>query len=580
MRKLYLVILFILFAFEMWLEGKNNYMLSVYLTLGLGLPLVYMPTVFVYFLCMFPLAIFSRGRVSFFVSLAVSACVLIVVALVPGWKSNNLYIEDKNNLKVYRRTSANSTPPRAIEIRRSRQGGFNDFGFDFSNRICDFVCSHLLKSGQVDWVRMVFPTINKKSSFKGIPPTVLFRLAKGKQCGNVENGSVANFTCVIPSNDNVKSERLILEFESHPHQEKPVSLVIKSSKLRGWRKVTGYLNEHKKENISLLWQEQKIAVVESPTVFMIGTLGMSSEGSVLRYRNETINSIDYRKVFIAFGYQVPAKRILKKSQKVTHISRNGSATAQQTNNALSVLNLTQKAQFSRAQTVFINQWIMHSKFQGEWPAEQLEIARKIMYDSRIAKINSFRDINKLSKGFETLFKDALDIWENRQKDQHVALAAEFLNYFHIFPHKLLSANQEQIVRIIRAEKAGKLYISFAKASVLLGENPLTFLSQVRDEETKVYLLCLSIPSGQEKVIEALRAALFLSKAVWKPKLRKRLKAPDRFTRRILRSLILQEDSAFVDAFIQDFPEWKNPKVMRDMKNGFLSSSSTNILDQC
>ena len=191
-------------------------------TFGLGIPLLYLPTLPYYGLCFLPIfALWGYGWVVRFFGLVLSVTALIVAAMGPAFLANR---EADDLAAEQTKSDILSTMPikaRSLELRLNsfskahgiprppRRASAKRFGY-----LCGRECEHLLRPGQVDWVRVVLTDKHTASETKH---TSLYKKAQPKECA--DNGLESS--CIIDSPDTKKTATLVVTLQFRIFEDDP-----------------------------------------------------------------------------------------------------------------------------------------------------------------------------------------------------------------------------------------------------------------------------------------------------------------------------------------------------------------------
>ena len=152
-RALSIILVVLLAHFALTNAFPNLLLLALFLTLGLGFPLLFVNTVLLYFVAALPALSLLRLRPRPWRSIALAACIIPAVAVVPPVLTQ---IAAALKMRSYRSDDVMARlpgTPRSVELTGASQfyGGANDI---LRNTPCDELCQRLLLSRKVDVVRV------------------------------------------------------------------------------------------------------------------------------------------------------------------------------------------------------------------------------------------------------------------------------------------------------------------------------------------------------------------------------------------------------------------------------------------
>lgn len=361
----------VVLALVMSVQGIG--LIVVLFTFGLGFPLVYAATGALALLCLYP---FVRDRNTHpargaMLSALLAAGVFAGPALLGEHQAGELALQAARDDIA---AAGSAGPVRSLEIRRSP----SDHGrlFDGTDA-CGNECRALLRSGRVDWVRVVM--LDMRGKPQDARP-VRLRLGRGQACAVPGMPGEAAETCILQAPDDGVPADLVLAFES------------------GGRKLVEGLEDSRFASARRVWRAtasrpgggapvmRRTAVdirrPVLPAVLGPEFNGMNSEGIRLMRKTVRHGEVTLSAALEELGLDVdPAAVDAERTAAIRPPA--GPATAGQTRAMLAVLDLPQKEPFSRDQARPVADWIMQVRQTRDWTPEQTELFRRVLRDGRI-----------------------------------------------------------------------------------------------------------------------------------------------------------------------------------------------------
>lgn len=299
--RIYIIIAVVFAAGSLVLIQHNVSMIITVVTIGLGLPLIYLfLSVSYYVLCVFPgVLLGSITGNQLFGTISVLLC-LLIAGIAPGFRD----LMDARNLeeslirakivKPYR------VPPRTIEMIKEPYAIYGKSRKYHPNTksICPDICQYLIESGQVDWIRIT-DNENYKGNIKSLLRTGLSQL----ECQR--NGvNRSSLPCVVASVDTGDTAAISISSERGKGVNKSIFHDLSDSRFSNWFGIKAIDNRTGKRVYSNTQQIFNTIALPYAVVPSFG-YGFESKGLESLYRPKKLNALNYRSVFTDLGYSLP-----------------------------------------------------------------------------------------------------------------------------------------------------------------------------------------------------------------------------------------------------------------------------------
>lgn len=549
---------------------KDMAIVVLFVTLGLGFPLLFSATVFLYLLCFLPLVVSWIERPKRLMAGALTTLALATVALLPGYLSIRERDAYAARLAAVQIIPTAKQPFRTIEIQNG-QGAYPDFSGNYgSTKGCDTVCRTLLENGEADWIRIA--ATGKKDSNGTFDSNTLYVSASGEACRVHGSSNPTPPHCVLLQPDNNMQPALLIRLESGYGDGLSADKQTAKSPLTGWRRITAISGSNYHGDPFLRAQEQNFDQTFMPSIIGPTLAGMSSSGFEFMKSQTKIAPIDYETTMRKLGFKVeiaPAPVLDPKK-----LSWQREPTDAEIRGALSTLNLPGNTPFNQAQNDAINEWVMYARIYKDWTSDRLEIASRVLADKRIGNAGFFDQVFTKPAVAALLLPRVLneveagDISGPRYPLKSALWAIDRVDL------QVLKDNKAQIVSILKGDKFGEFGRSFIYAASLVGENPLPYLAKFdgkKDGNISIKAICLAQPFGAPAYITELRRRIEgeRMKGEW----------PSETVKQVLNALVIHGDDAFVATIVNNSNWRSKDRMMTDMIRN-LDDKRNPLLNKC
>lgn len=398
----YLKLLAFLLVLTLVMAIKDVGILVLFVTLGLGFPLVFSATLLAYALCAGPfVALWSESWREWLVGAGLSLAALAVVGLLPGWLGSR---QAGHAAKVY--TAGDHAPERpvegaSLEIRRPANN-YPDYFVD--SQPCGGECRAVLSEGRVKWIRVVV-----EQGTRSAPARMRYRLAAKPDC-TPSQGRPVDAGCIEIVDDT--DERADIEVVFAPGQrfrDKPGSFALVE-----FDSTTAVLAQVRREGkpVEVFRQTEVDAqVAMTPTVLGPGGSGMTTSGVQLMRRQVRINQLSLSRVLSALGLLGSGSQV-QPVIAIPHRDWKAGVDDAMTAQLESILRLSQVEPFNTEQARVVSDWVMHARRITTWSPEQVALLRRIARDRRLKVPTSFDQIfERQPEITRALLPDVLDLIE-------------------------------------------------------------------------------------------------------------------------------------------------------------------------
>jgi hypothetical protein len=494
----------------------------MWLTLGLGIPLIFVGTVLAYGLCARPAVRAWSGPPSRRgPAVVLSAVAVMALAVLPGLVGRVQAHFGMQSLRANDYVPA--TPPalQSLEIWRpasSYDGTFED------NTGCGPECRSVLAAGRVGWVRVAM-----LGSADGSSSTV-YRRADAGECGGDPIGNpVLPMSCVLIADDPGGVADLVIRFDE----------VAKFKAGRGtfftWHLARSVIATRLEGGKGVEILRQTGAVVEIPSipVFIIemhfAQLNDTSHAISLRRTLETLGLISAAKPADA----TPPRRRTWEDGIDAGMNRE----------VETVLNLSQVAPFNADQARVIYDWLTAARQIKNWAPDQLALLRRIALDQRIRVPTNFDQIFERHREVaEALLPDILDLLEAHGVTNDYTAERQAAYTFARIDPDLLAPYAQRILAL--REKDSKLWGILLPAVGRLGVDPSPYLLPIAHDIEGVRAACLAEIRWAPMLIPGLRDAVSANARIQEPDISR-----GSFGSAALRALAKLGDADFVRQYL-------------------------------
>jgi hypothetical protein len=467
-------------------------------TLGLGIVLLPLPTLTAYVLCFLPAALTVDGRRWPFIILSVAT--LVLTAFLPS------HFGKKQAQKILAETKqavfSSETAARTLEIEIAKE---NIEGFHLPPSTCAAECNVLLKSGQLDWVRISTRDGNQSKKYA-------YRAGIGQACASpgfpVSNSTRCVFPIPVPTD--AADYRIHITIDQ-------LGDFRKIPDLNDWAIVEGRLNvlgyKNGEKEPTYAQQQLDIEVPVMPTVIFARVNSASDSGGINLYRTrERYNPLSWKRVFSDLGYQIgEAELSIEKDLLIQNWDKG--LTPELNKQLVAILDLSQTSVFNAAQAGVIQQWTTHARAQKNWNSELIALAVRLASDERI---QSFTDIDGVFHSNDEVTKALIPVVLNRlERTADTKNHSDFTSIVRWqFPRlkpELLYPYAEQITKL--SERPGKMGHWFIPSLGRIGIDPSPMLLPFRNNNSdgvpflKIIAACHAEQKWSSVLVPELKKAL-------------------------------------------------------------------------
>lgn len=368
--------------------AKDVAVTIIFLTCGLGIPLLLTPTFAAYLVCFAPAALaaaLSAGRPAWWFGASMSLAALLAMALLPPALSKS-----EAAAEIARAAGGDTIAPlgalaRTLEIVRPSSEEANLDAPVFGGDICGAECRALLLGGEVDWVRVVSLSWSPGRITMKEDSRVRLVRAVGAGCAAPDDPATSDATCVIFVSDVAEPAALVLRFEDGDRDRDGPYPEAGWARPAGWRRVTAMLAGAAAP--ALRRTEVHVRVVHVPTVLFVRTNWMSSSGGVEMSRSTRKHGeVTLAGALRDLGYPLAhLDAELSRATKQDH-AKPGPPDEEATRRLVSILDLPGDAPFAPSQQSAVSGWLVRARawtLDGGWSPQRVELVRRIATDARI-----------------------------------------------------------------------------------------------------------------------------------------------------------------------------------------------------
>ncbi len=487
--------------------------LVVWVTFGLGFPLLLVQSVFAYGLCLFPLIAWRNSSPT--LGAAVSACAIAALAFLPAQFAQGYANQIGDEVTAGDFRPERPVSFRSLEIRRKPDNYENLFA---DNEPCGLECRSLLLTGQVDWVRVVMRTGSRTR--RGQPEetrSTFYRAGTVFDCGapSASNGAVQQ-GCVLMSADPGSLADLVIAFDEG--WRKDLKSVAESTfhRLSKWRRVEASVRQNGLLSKVYRQSDAELNLAMAPAVLAPEFRGIRSSGMAFYKSKTRINQISLAAALEAVGFadrDVPGADPKANKPK----SWREGITPSLTRDLVSVLDLPGSEPFNAERDKVISKWVTHARQTRQWTPELMALLRRIVRDQRIRAPTFFDQIFSRNRDVaRALMPDVLDRIEAEGLGNDHTVPRQVAYTFSRIEPELLAPHRDRIIAL--AQKDGRTGDILIKAVGRLGVNPLPYLLPfeadllAREKFPRLQGACFAEKKWAGALIPHLRSALHIEPA--------------------------------------------------------------------
>jgi hypothetical protein len=466
--RLYGVLVVVLVALTALMAQSDIATIVLFMTSGLGVPLVFGATGLFYALCAFPAPLLwrtgARGRVT---GIVLAAAFVAGAAFGPGYFGR---MQAERQAQVVRRADfiqAASSAGSSLEIHRPARSYDGTFT---SEEACAEECRAVLLSGAVQWVRIIM--IDDVGSRKEETST-FYRALRGGDCAVPGAAPSDTAICVVMTADTHEKAEMTIEFEktnldSEKIETAPLA-VFKST-----RSVLAHRMQGEETSEVLHQTEVMFETPYAPTIWGPQFEGLHSHSVGLIRTAQRINPITLRGVLTQLGYSnAPAAGAapLASTPKNWRESINDGMTREM----LAVLDLPQTEPFNQQQMKPIFDWIMYARAVREWTPDLIALLRRFVRDRRVRAPTFFDQIfERVPIVTTSLLPDVLDMIETDGIGRDYTPARQAAYTFQQLDPEILKPEATRILALLDRGRDVKAIL--LPAIGRLGVDPLPYLT--------------------------------------------------------------------------------------------------------
>lgn len=465
---------------------KNMAVTLLWLTLGLGFPLLFAPSWLIYMICLLPaVACWRLPRLrlpTVTISLALAAAVAVTPALLSRKEAKQMAAAaEKLDIRPGRLSAS-----RSMEIIRPAGG---DYHHKFLNEACPAECRHLLVSGQMDWVRVKMTA--EAGNSQSVTQTSTFVVGKGEQCSIGGDDRAEAARCVLAGANNKDKAGLQVEVGYRAMKSDSGSGL---SRIESLRLLSISSLSDGAYQTQFRQTESTIYTTFMPLLVGPQVNGTSSSGFQALQTFGHYNAISFQGALESFGYIFTGMEA--STEKPRTYKDNTPPSEALTLEVLSILDLPGKEELNQQQMDTINMWVMQARAYGgpknTYPFTEATTAlvRRLLDDRRIENI-SFID-QLLQRDPEMLAAFVPTILSSLEgADAPRAVSKSAARSLRILDSKVLAPYAARINQI-RRRHFQRGHDPLAGAATRLGVNPVPLLPLDADDEdysNKLGALC-------------------------------------------------------------------------------------------
>jgi hypothetical protein len=464
----------------------------MWLTLGLGIPLIFVGTVFAYGLCARPaVRAWSAPPSQRVPAVVLSAVAVMALAVLPGLVGRMQAHFGVLSLRADDHVAAKPPALQSLEIRRpasSYDGTFED------NTGCGPECRSVLAAGSVGWVRV---------AMRGSPDSsTVYRRSDAGECSGDPIGKLAlPMSCVLVADDPGGVADLVITFDE----------VAKFKAGRGtfvtWHPARSVIATRLEGGKAVEILRQTGAVVEIPSIPAFIMAGQIAQ------LNDTSDAISLRGTLVTLGL-IPAAKLADAIPPRRRTWEDG-IDAGMNREVEAVLNLSQVGPFNSDQARVISEWLSAARQIKNWAPDQLALLRRIALDQRIRVPTDLHQIFERHREVaEALLPDILDLLEAHGITNDYTAERQAAYTFVSLDPVLLAPYAQRILAL--REKDSKLRGILLPAVGRLGVDPSSYLLPIGRDIEGVRAACFAEIRWAPMLIPGLRDAVSENAHIQKP----------------------------------------------------------------
>lgn len=484
------------------LAGPDVATILLFATLGLGIPLLFLPTIAYYLLAALPGTYILSQRRNSRLGIGIIIAGIAAAAILPGLPGLLDHWRTKANLSSAAINQKLESSPRSIEIIRPEKFHFGFRTAKYPESECGSICTHLIKSGQVDRIR-----IKLKKQKNRVPTRILFIAGKTIDECAVPGFDEIQLPCVTTQTDDYQDSELTIEATAHYGKARYALADTENERLNGWIRYVA--TDNRAGEIVYSDAQQTIKSIAVPTVITTGSRGgLHSGGFYFWQTTRHVNQLNFAQMLVELGFNLtvepPSKERPKFNRKKTP---NPDRSRDLTRQVLAILDFEKADRFNPSQMKVITDWWRNGK-DGLDPAKRDEIIVRIIHDRRAKSVFGIASATRRPE----IGRRVLPVILNKLP-KHLLTENEKRVMWGIrsFDRDTLVDNREEIKRLLNDRSAGKLTGQLIVAGAYAGVNPAEYLEDFQiDTNKREYMIqayCYLEPVGNSSSVQFLRSML-------------------------------------------------------------------------
>ena len=471
----YLILLAILWFLTALMAVDGLAILTVFITLGLGFPLIFVGTAAMYITMLLPAVYFWRsGLMPRLMSVVASAFLIFGAATLPyQWEREISEATVSAVAKTDNIPMAIASKAKSLEVRRKKDR-FDDF-FE-RGKSCGPECRAVLMDGDVDWVRIVLTDgIESPNNGPRNPSYALFRAMSGKDCAVPGFDPPATHRCVLHANNiddpadivlSVSNRRLNKEFRQEFDPDQRIKRITDIEVKTFGRNVVAQ---------SMV----KYQLPVRPTIIGPKMSGLNSKGAQFLTSSRLSNKQTFRTILIAMGFQMGDLEDVVLQTIPRARSWKDGVDPQMTREVIAILDLPGDEPFDRAKSGIISNWTSHARSEKQWSPELIGLLRRIIRDKRmIHPSNVDQIVARKPEVAKKVLSDVFDMLEAEPantRNLHTPARQVAWDFASMHP-KLLEPFADRYRKLLN--RGGKIRETLIGSVGRFGFNPLSEIAPI------------------------------------------------------------------------------------------------------
>jgi hypothetical protein len=542
---IYVVAMAVVGAVAMLMSVDGIAIVVLFLTLGLGIPLIFAATLLPYMACFLPVVLALPRKGTALAALPLSIALAAAWWTLPNWQSMRQAEATAAALTAQDIVPPSPVAARGFELRRKRSFQYGMGSQVLPEEPCSAFCRSLLIGGEADWVRIVMTDADKDkgSTFYGTGNATLYVAASGAGCASPGDPVHEDARCVVFAPDHGEPAGLVAEITESTGIKRLKLGVGTLFRPTGERVVTMQQRRDGGPVEVLRHTELQLGVIMKGSVLGPRFFGMGSGGLEFVRTSRQFNKADFFALLRSAGYKLADIPEAKPADGQTPSWRDPPG-ADLSRQVASLLDMPGEAPFNAEQSRAVGDWIMHARSYKEWPPERIDLLRRIVRDERVTYAAFFDQVfSRNPKLSAALMPDVLGRIEVMGEERNLdpgyegALAMQYIDPAILTPHA-----SRILPLVTRPGRVGEVMIN---AVGRVGVDPAPYLQPMRKEEdgrvigSKAHAACLAEAKWGPSLVPMLRALVT----------EQELARPRAEIESVLKALLRHGDTAFVEQSI-------------------------------